>query len=266
MNPVPELAPQLKQLRLSGILDSLEARNRQALDGKLAYTEFLSLLIQDEVARREQKKFQMRLRRATFRATKTLEQFDFERLPKLNRTLVHDLATGRYLDEKAPVLIVGPCGTGKSHLAQSLGHCAIRQGVDVVFTTCAQLTATLNAARATGSYDRKLATLARVSLLIIDDFGLKPLRPPADEDLHDLIAERYEQTATILTSNLDFAEWDQAFPANRLLASATLDRLRHNAYCLVLDGESFRAPRLAPTAARAAAGAKVANSARNAQA
>lgn len=118
MNPIPELVPHLKQLRLSGILDSLEARNRQALDAKLAYTEFLSLLIQDEVARRrEQKKFQLRLRRATFRATKTLEQFDFERLPKLNRTLVHDLATGRYLDERAPVLIVGPCGTGKSHLA-----------------------------------------------------------------------------------------------------------------------------------------------------
>ena len=251
MNPVPELVPHLKQLRLSGILDSLDARNRQALDGKLAYTEFLSLLIQDEVARREHKKFQLRLRRATFRATKTLEQFDFERLPKLNRTLVHELATGRYLDERAPVLVVGPCGTGKSHLAQALGHCAIRQGVDVLFTTCAQLTTSLNAARATGGYDRKLATLARVSLLIIDDFGLKPLRPPADEDLHDLIAERYEQCPTVVTSNLDFAEWDQAFPANRLLASATLDRLRHNAYCLVLDGESFRSPRLAPTASRA---------------
>jgi len=262
MNPIPELAPQLKQLRLSGILDSLDARNRQALDGKLAYIEFLSLLIQDEVARREQKKFQMRLRRATFRTTKTLEQFDFERLPKLNRTLVHELATGRYLAERAPVLIVGPCGTGKSHLGQALGHCAIRQGVDVLFTTCAQLTASLNAARATGSYERKLATLARVPLLIIDDFGLKPLRPPADEDLHDLIAERYEQAATVVTSNLDFAEWDQAFPANRLLASATLDRLRHNAYCLVLDGESFRAPRLAPAASRA----KVANSTKNPQA
>jgi DNA replication protein DnaC len=262
MNPIPELAPQLKQLRLSGILDSLEARNRQALEAKLAYTEFLSLLIQDEVARREQKKFQMRLRRATFRTTKTLEQFDFERLPKLNRALVHELATGRYLAERAPVLIVGPCGTGKSHLSQALGHCAIRQGVDVVFTTCAQLTASLNAARATGSYERKLATLARVPLLLIDDFGLKPLRPPADEDLHDLIAERYEQAATVVTSNLDFAEWDQAFPANRLLASATLDRLRHNAYCLVLDGDSFRAPRLAPSAPRS----RVANGSKNPQA
>lgn len=246
MNPVPELSPYLKQLRLSGILDSLEARNRQAIEAKLAYTEFLALLIQDEVARREQKKFALRLRRAAFRATKTLDQFDFERLPNVNRALVHDLATGRYMGERAPVLIVGPCGTGKSHLAQALGHCAVRQGVDVVFGTCAQLTASLNAARATGGYDRKLTSLARVPLLIIDDFGLKPLRPPADEDLHDLIAERYEQVTTVVTSNLDFTEWDQAFPANRLLASATLDRLRHNAYCLVLDGNSYRAPKLAP--------------------
>ena len=107
MNPIPELVPHLKQLRLSGILDSLEARNRQAIDSKLAYTEFLALLIQDEIARRDQKKFTMRLRRASFRATKTIKQFDFDRLPKLNRALVHDLATGRYLTERAPVLIVG---------------------------------------------------------------------------------------------------------------------------------------------------------------
>jgi DNA replication protein DnaC len=151
-----------------------------------------------------------RLRRAQFRTTKTLDQFDFERLPSLNRALVHDLATGRYLHEKAPVLIVGPCGTGKSHLAQALGHCAVSQGVDVIFATCAALTQSLNAARAVGSYERKLSNLARVPLLIIDDFGLKPLRSPADEDLHDLMAERYERGSTIVTSNLDFPEWDQA--------------------------------------------------------
>lgn len=252
MNPIPELAPQLKQLRLSGILDSLEARNRQAIDSKLAYTEFLAVLISDEIARRDQKKFDTRLRRAQFRASKTFEQFDFEHLPGLNRALVHDLATGRYLQEKAPVLIVGPCGTGKSHLAQALGHAAVRQGIDVAFHTCAGLTANLNAARATGAFERRLASLARVELLIIDDFGLKPLRAPADEDLHDLIAERYETATTIVTSNLDFPEWDQAFPSNRLLASATLDRLRHNAYCLTLEGDSFRTPRKLPQSTRPA--------------
>lgn len=246
MNPATELAPQLKQLRLSGILDSLDARNRQAIDSKLAYTEFLALLIHDELARREQKKFSTRLRRAAFRATKTLEGFEFDRLPSTNRALVHDLATGRYIDEGAPVLIVGPCGTGKSHLAQALGQCAVRQGHDVLFASCAQLLASLNAARAVGTYARKLKQLARVPVLIIDDFGLKPLRAPADEDLHDLIAERYERAATIVTSNLDFTEWDQAFPGNRLLACATVDRLRHNAYCLTLDGASYRAPRQGP--------------------
>lgn len=261
MNPVPELVPLLKQLRLSGILDSLEARNRQAIDSKLAYTEFLSLLIQDEVARREQKKFTLRLRRASFRASKTLDQFDFDRLPKLNRSLIHDLATGRYLTEHAPILIVGQVGVGKSHLAQALGHCAIRQGVDVVFSSCTQLTASLNAARATGGYERKLTALARVPLLIIDDFGLKPLRPPADEDLHDLIAERYEEASTIVTSNLDFTEWDEAFPNNRLLASATVDRLRHNAYCIELEGPSARDPKIAPPAkSKVANGSKTAHS------
>jgi DNA replication protein DnaC len=243
MNPMPELTPHLKQLRLSGILDSLEARNRQAIDRKLAYTDFLTLLIQDEVARREQKKLQMRLRRACFRAQKTLEQFDFDRLPGINRALVQDLATGRYIEEKVAVLIAGPCGTGKSHLAQALGHCAIRQGHDVLFTTQSQLVGSLHAARAIGAYDRRFQQYARMPLLCIDDFGLKPLRPPHDEDFHDLVAERYERCATLLTSNLDFSEWGDAFPANKMLGAATLDRLRHGAYRIILDGDSYRVPR-----------------------
>lgn len=122
----------------------------------------------------------------------------------------------------------------------------VRQGVDVTFTTCAALTQSLSAARATGIYERKIGALARVGLLIIDDFGLKPPRAPADEDLHDLIAERYERAPILVTSNLDFQECEQAFAAtNRLLASATIDRLRHNAYCLELDGLSYRDPKVA---------------------
>ena len=247
MNPMPELAPLLKQLRLSGMLDSLEQRNRQALEQKLAYTEFLAVLIQDEVARREQKKLQLRLRRASFRSPKTLEQFDFDFNPGMNRALIQDLATGRFIQEKVAVLIVGPCGTGKSHLAQALGHCAVQQGYEVLFTTQSQLLGSLQAARATGTYERRFQTLARVPLLILDDFGLKPLRSPQDEDFHDLIAERYEQTATILTSNLDFSEWGDAFP-NRLLGAATLDRLRHGAYRLLLEGQSYRTPKPLPEA------------------
>jgi len=131
----------------------------------------------------------LRMRRANFRSQKTLEGFDFDRLPGLNRAAIHDLATCRFIDEKVAVLIAGPCGTGKSHLAQALGHAAARQGHDVLFSTQSQLLASLRSAAAVGT---------KLPLLIIDDFGLKPLRSPDDEDFHDLIAERYERTATIL--------------------------------------------------------------------
>jgi DNA replication protein DnaC len=237
---MPELSSLLKQLRLSGILDSLEARNREAIDCKLAFTEFLSLLLHDELARRDQKKLDLRMRRANFRNQKTLEGFDFDRLPGLNRAAVHDLATCRFIEEKVAVIIAGPCGTGKSHLAQALGHAAARQGYDVLFITQTQLMSSLRAAQAMGTYERRFNYLAKVPLLLIDDFGLKPLRPPEDEDFHDLIAERYERTATVLTSNLDLEEWGAAFPANKMIAAATLDRLRHGAYKIELDGESYR--------------------------
>lgn len=242
MNPMPELGPMLKQLRLSGILDSLESRNKQAIDKKMPYPEFLALLIGDEVARREQKRFATRLRRAAFRSHKTLDQFDFSFNSNINSALIHELITGRFIEEKVAVLIAGPCGTGKSHIAQAIGHAAVRQGHDVLFTSQSQLLTSLHAARATEAYERKFQTLAKVPLLIIDDFGLKPLRSPQDEDFHDLIAERYEQVATVITSNLDFGEWGDAFP-NQLLGAATLDRLRHGAYRVVLDGKSYRSPR-----------------------
>ncbi|MFP7755287.1 IS21-like element helper ATPase IstB [Thermodesulfobacteriota bacterium B35] len=245
MHPMPELIPMLKQLRLSGIMDSLEIRNRQAIDEKMAYTDFLALLIQDEVARRTQRKFDLRIRRAGFRNQKTLEDFDFSFNPAINKAQIMDLATCRFMEEKACVLIVGPCGTGKSHIAQALGHCAIRQGRDVLFTTQTKLLGQLQAARATNSYDRRLNTLAKVDLLIIDDFGLKPLRTPQDEDIHDLIGERYERRSTIITSNLDLSEWRDAFP-NKLLGAATIHRIRHGAYCVVLDGKSYRTTKPLP--------------------
>jgi len=247
---MPELSSLLKQLRLSGILDSLEARNREAIDRKLAFTEFLSLLLHDELARRDQKKLDLRMRRANFRNQKTLEGFDFDRLPGLNRAAVHDLATCRFIEEKVAVIIAGPCGTGKSHLAQALGHAAARQGHDVLFITQTQLMNSLRTAQAMGTYERRFNYLAKIPLLLIDDFGLKPLRPPEDEDFHDLIAERYERTATVLTSNLDLEEWGAAFPANKMIAAATLDRLRHGAYKIELDGESYRSLKLASEKSR----------------
>lgn len=245
MNPMPELIPMLKQLRLSGILDSLESRNRQAIEEKLSYTDFLATIVQDEIARRTQKKLALAFRRANFRNQKTLEEFDFSFNPNINQGLIVDLATCRFINEKVCVFIVGPCGTGKSHIAQALGHCAVRNGYNVLFTTQSKMLGQLNAARATNSFDRQFAKFAGVDLLIIDDFGLKPLKASQDEDFHDVISERYERKSTIVTSNLDIPEWTDAFP-NKLLASATIDRLRHGAYTVVLEGNSFRAPKPIP--------------------
>jgi DNA replication protein DnaC len=242
MNPMPSLTPLLKQLRLSGFLDSLEVRNRQAVDQKLSHLDFLALLVQDEVARREQRKFAMRQRRSGMGSQKTLEGFDFAFNPAISQAQVMDLATCRFLDEKVCVLVVGPCGTGKSHLAQALGHQAVRRGAETLFTTHGKLLGQLAAARGVGTYERKVQQLAKLDLLIVDDFGLKPMRPGQDEDFHEIVAERYERRATILTSNLDFDEWGEAFH-NKLLGAATLDRIRHGAYRVVLDGKSYRTPR-----------------------
>lgn len=235
----------LKQLKLSGILDSLETRNRQAIEAKMAYTDFLGLIVQDEIARRSQKRLALALRRANFRNQKTLEEFDYSFNPSINRALITDLASCRFLQEKVAVFIVGPCGTGKSHIAQALGHAAVRTGHDVLFTTQSKMLSQLNAARAINNYDRFFRKLASVDLLIIDDFGLKPLRPSQDEDFHDIIAERYERRSTIVTSNLDLSEWGEAFP-NRLLGAATIDRLRHGAYKVILEGKSYRSSRPPP--------------------
>lgn len=239
MDLIHQLTPMLKQLRLSGILESLELRNRAAVDGKLSYVEFLAQLCEDEVDRRGQAKLKMRLRRAAFDPQKTVETFDFASVPKLNQKEVIDLATCRFLERKQNVFFVGPAGVGKSHLAQALGHEACRRGYDVVFMPAARALTMLNAGRADGSYERRLLSLLRPQLLILDDFGLKPLRAPAPEDLYEIIAGRYERGSIIMTSNRAFPEWPELF-GEPLLASAALDRLAHDAHQIVITGDSYR--------------------------
>lgn len=241
-HPMPELSTQLRLLRLSHIDDNLQIRNREAIERKLSYPEFLGLLLQDELLGRENKKLRARMKRAHISGDKTIESFDFDFNPKINRAQIQELASCSFIAEKVPVLIVGPCGTGKSHIAQAIAHCAIQRGIDTLWLSQNQIFNELQAARAAGRFDKKFSELIRVPLLIVDDFGLRPLRNPQDEDFHDLISERYERASTIITSNLDFSEWGSAFP-NRLLAAATIDRLRHNAYRVTLDGPSFRGER-----------------------
>jgi DNA replication protein DnaC len=240
MELMHQLTPQLKQLRLSGVLATLEARNRQAIDAQWSYVDFLARLLEDEVERRAQKQLALRVRRASLNSTKTMESFDFNFNPSLNRQQVMQIASCDYIRRQHNVLICGPTGVGKSHLAQALAHEACRQGFDVLFINTHKLLQQLNGGRADGTWARRLQTYLRPNLLILDDFGLKPLTPPGPEDLYDIINERYEKGSILLTSNRAPAEWAELF-GDPLLASAGLDRLAHHAEVLVITGHSFRA-------------------------
>jgi DNA replication protein DnaC len=235
-----QLTPQLKLLRLSGVLETLEVRQRQAIDHKWSYLEFLEYLLQDEVERRGQKQLQLRLRRATLNTTKTLETFDFAFNPALNRQQLLALATGDYIREKRNIILCGPTGVGKSHLSQALGQEACRRGFDVLFSNTYKMLQYLNGGRADGSLERRLKTFLRPDLLILDDFGLKPLQSPGPSDLYDVISERYERGSLLLTSNRPPAEWPGLF-GDPLLAAAGIDRLCHRAEIIIIRGDSFRA-------------------------
>lgn len=235
-----QLSPKLKQLRLSGVLATLDARHRQALDGQWSYVEFLERLLEDEVERRAQKQLALRIRRGSLNATKTLEGYDFAFNPNLDRQRVLHLAACDYIRRRRNLLICGPTGVGKSHLAQALAHEAARQGFEVLFANTHKLLQHLHGGRADGTWEKRLAHYLRPDLLVLDDFGLKPLTDPAPSDLYDVINERYEVGSILVTSNRAPDEWPDLF-GNPLLASAGLDRLAHHAETLIITGRSYRA-------------------------
>jgi DNA replication protein DnaC len=253
MSPIDELSPVLKKLRLSGVLQSLELRVRQTVEDDVHPAEFLLRVLNDEVERREGKQLEQRLRRAAFEANKTFENFDFLFNPKVPKAKIIDLATCGYIPRKENVLFVGQSGVGKSHLAQALGHRGCLAGYEVLYMPAHQLLASMRAARADGSYDRRLARLAAVDLLIVDDLGLHPLRHDEPTDLYELIRVRYEVGPIVITSNRDIDEWPPLF-GDALLASAAMDRLLHHAHVIDIEGESYRNPpsKRRPTKAKVA--------------
>lgn len=234
-----QLAPHLRRLRLSGILDTLEVRTQQAIAEHWSYVEFLARLVQDEAERREHKRLDLRLRRGAVDTTKTLELFDFGFNPGINRQQVFDLATCAFVRQRRNVLICGQTGVGKTHLAQAITHEAARQGFEVLYTTADQLLRHLHAGRADGSTDQRLQRYLAPALLVIDDFGLKPLPPSGPVDLYDVINGRYEKGSIVVTSNRAPTEWPELF-GDPLLANAGLDRLGHRANVLLITGRSFR--------------------------
>jgi DNA replication protein DnaC len=237
---VPELDRALRQLRLSGMADVLEARLRQAQAERLAPLDLLATLVGDELVRRQDRLLARRRTQARFRdADKTLDTFDFDFNKKLNRALVFELGTGRFIAQREDALFLGPPGTGKSHLAQAIGQAAIQQGYRVRYSEAHGLLDELAKASVDGTRRERMTELATVPLLIIDDLGMRKLPATAAEDLLELVMRRYERVSTLLTSNRPVDDWGKLL-GDTAAVSALLDRLLHHAHVLKCGPRSWR--------------------------
>jgi len=233
------LLPKLRQLKLSGMLHTLDLRAEQARQESLTPLEFFALLLDDELERRDQQRMAYRLSVSGCNPQKTLSRFDFSVAPGVNRSFITDLAACAFVVRHENVLLCGPTGVGKTHLANAIGFEALKRDLRVFSKPMFRLLSDLNAARASGSYNRHLALILNCDLLIVDDFGLQTLSPTLVQDLYEIICERYEHGSIVVTSNRAFEEWGDVF-GNDLLASAALDRLTHHSHTLVIQGQSYR--------------------------
>jgi DNA replication protein DnaC len=245
---ITELQRALRQLRLGGMAAVLETRLHQAQAEPMAPIDLLSCLISDELARRADRLLERRRKQAGFRdPNRTLDSFDFTFNPKINRSLVFDLAACGFIAKREDALFLGPGGTGKSHLAQAIGQSAILQGYRVIYREAHVLLDELAEAIAEGTRKQFIDTLATVPLLIVDDFGMRKLPLTAAEDLLEIIMRRYERASTLVTSNRPVEDWGKLL-GDTAAVSAMLDRLLHHGHVLKCGPRSWRT-KTVPTSA-----------------
>jgi len=237
----PEILLQhhLKKLRLPTVLRDYEKLARQCAADNVDHIRYLARLVELELLDREARMVERRIKAAKFPAIKTLETFDFDAIPGLNKKLVLDLARSEFVDRRENVIALGPSGVGKTHIAISLGLAACQRGAKTRFATAAAIVHELIEARDEKRLLRLQKQLAGHELLVIDELGFVPLSKTGAELLFELISQRYERGATILTSNLPFDEWTATFGDERL-TGALLDRLTHHVHILEMNGQSYR--------------------------
>ncbi len=241
-----ELQRALRQLRLGGMAAVLETRLRQAQAEAMAPMDLISCPVSDELTRRSDRLLERRRKQAGFRDPhKTLDSFDFTFNPKMNRSLLFDLATGAFIAKQEDALFLGPGGTGKSHLAQAIGQAAIQQGYKVLYRETHVLLDELADALVDGTRKQYMESIAAVPLLIIDDFGMRKLPHTAAEDLLEIVMRRYERASTLLTSNRPVEDWGKLL-GDVAAVSSMLDRLLHHGHVLKCGPRSWRTKTAAP--------------------
>jgi len=241
MSEAPELllAHHLKTLRLPTFLREYDKQARICAAEGVDHVRYLARLAEQELIDRERRMVERRIKSAKFPAVKSLDSFDFNAIPSLNKMMVLELARCEWIERKENVIALGPSGTGKTHVALGLGLAACQKGLPVAFVTAAALVHEMMEARDEKRLLQLQRKLAKVKLLIIDELGFVPLSKTGAELLFELISQRYERGSTLITSNLPFEEWTETFGTERL-TGALLDRLTHHVNILEMNGESYR--------------------------
>jgi len=229
----------LKQLRLSGLLETLDVRLQEAAGHQLNHAEFLELILQDELLVRSQRLIQRRVKHASFREHKPLDQFDWSFNPSIKKKQVFDLATCRFVHEGRDVLVIGPPGVGKSYLAQAIGYEAIKQGMVVLYRSIFDVVRDFLHEEMLDQDDKLLARYLKPDLLIVDDMGMKQLPRRSGEVLFEIIMRRYETRSTMMTSNRPLEDWGKLI-GDVPSATAILDRFLHHAEVVAITGKSYR--------------------------
>ena len=239
MSNIAQLKQQLKSLKLSGTLGTIELRLMEATQNQLAFSEMLSMILADELETRRNRHLQRLILNARLESNQTIESFDFTFNKSINATQIRQLATCRFIEKAENVFYIGPTGTGKSHLAKALGHAACRSYLTVGSYNFHELFTHLSQADLSNRLSRVLKIIIKYDLLIIDDFAFKKIDQKSAEYLYAITDARYGKGSIILTSNRSMNDWGNIFP-DPIMANALMDRLCHNAHQIIIKGESYR--------------------------